>query len=79
MPTTQRWQPFAIPSAVGCQLIEQNERLQNCINFDDSPTIELAQRRSVLDRTDIGNPRCQESSLFRRRQLRVGRDFTGMS
>jgi hypothetical protein len=41
--------------------------------------IEPAQRRSVLDRTGIGNPRRQDCPLFRRCQLRVAGDVTGMS
>jgi hypothetical protein len=54
------------PSAAERELIEQNERLQNCINFNDSTTIEPAKRRSVLQRTGIGNPRRQDRPLFRR-------------
>ena len=50
-------QPLAVLSALGRQFIEQNQRLQNCINFDESTTMEPAQRRSVLDRSGIGNPR----------------------
>jgi hypothetical protein len=46
-----------LPCSLRSGAMEQNQRLQNCINFDDSTTMEPAQRRSVLDRSGIGNPR----------------------
>ena len=72
-------QPLAVLSALGRQFIEQNQRLQNCINFDESTTMEPAQRRSVLDGSGIGNPRGQDRPLFRRCQLRIAGDVNGMS
>ena len=66
-------QPFAISSAVGLQFVEQNKRSPNSINFNDSATVEAAQRGGVLDRPGVRNPGCQDRP-FPRRQLRIARD-----
>jgi hypothetical protein len=55
--------------------MEQIERLQDRVNFNVRATIELAQRGSVLDRSGIRNPRCQDRPLLFRRQLRIVRNF----
>jgi hypothetical protein len=60
------------------QFIEQAERLENRIDVNDGAAIEPAQRRSVLDRPGIRNPRRQDGPLFRRGQHRIARDISGM-
>ena len=62
----------------GRQFIEKNERSSNIVNLDESATIEPAQRGSVLDRPGVRNPRGQDCPLFRRGQLRIARDVTGV-
>jgi len=62
-------QPTAVFSAVERLFVEQNERPQDRINFNDSTTIEPAQRRGALERAGVGNPRRQDRLLFRCRQL----------
>ena len=42
-PAARRWLPFAIPSAAEREVIKQNERPQDRVNFDDSATIDPPQ------------------------------------
>ena len=60
------------------QFIEQNKRSSNVVNFNDSATVEPAQRGSVFDCPCIRNPRRQDCPLFRGGQLRIARDVTGV-
>ena len=76
---TRKGQPPAIRGAVGRRFIEQNERLQDGVNFNHSAAVELAQRGSVLDRPGIRNPGWEDYPLFRDGQFRIVRDVSRMS
>ena len=42
-----------IETPYGRPFIEQNERSSNVVNFNDTATVELAQRGSILHRPSI--------------------------
>ena len=77
-PAAPSWQPFAIRGAGGGRFIERNQRLLDRVHFNNSATIELAQRGSILDSPGIRNPRCEDCSLFRPGKFRIVRDIAGM-